>query len=478
MILLFIYILFSLFISRITLNLNIFNTASFCLISYWAAYPFDKLELGPTGLSIYQRIDYLKEIGIYLYAIFGFAFLIGALIIRKNNYPKIKFYSKINSENNLIFISIFLGALGLLCFSYTYNFDINQYISLTLGLARGERMSLISNSNNALPYSIFFIPSVTTLLIWIKKTISNKSFLNLFFAAISFLINIPILLSYFFEGDRSALIKFIAILIFTLGLTKKSSENKKEKNYLITKKGFNKKVLINRIKIIIIVLTFVSFLTFIELSRGNGWRNTSQIFTTISRRYKSKNLPIAEFRGVNYTIDFALARDLLSIEKTNKMFTWDKLIFYPLPRNVYKSILNEKKPINIGDAIGSETKNYLYGKKYKNHKFGFGLSPIAEGYINFGYIGVFITGLIYGLAIGILQSFYNKISIDKISLIDIFVLNTLGIVPLIMRAGTAGIYNWIFSTSFVILLPLLLLEIFQQRKLIQINRERIDENQK
>ena len=160
------------------------------------------------------------------------------------------------------------------------------------------------------------------------------------------------------------------------------------------------------------------------------------------------------------------------------MFTWDKLIFYPLPRNVYKSIFNEKKPINIGDAIGSETKNYLYGKKNNNLKLGFGLSPIAEGYINFGYIGVFITGLIYGLAIGILQSLYNKISIDKISLIDLFVLNTLGIVPLIMRAGTAGIYNWIFSTSFVILLPLLLLEIFQQRRLIQITGVRIDENQK
>ena len=47
-----------------------------------------------------------------------------------------------------------------------------------------------------------------------------------------------------------------------------------------------------------------------------------------------------------------------------------------------------------------------------------------------------------------------------------------------MRAGTAGIYNWIFSTSFVILLPLLLLEIFQQRRLIQITGVRIDENQK
>ncbi len=478
MILLFVYIFFSLFISRITLKANIFNVASFCIISYWAAYPLDKLELGPTGLSIYQRIDSLKYIGIYLYAIFSFAFLIGILIIKKIDYKKINLYQQINSGSNLIFVSIFLGALGILCFSYTYNFDIKQYISLTLGISRGERMSLISSAKNALPYSIFFIPSVTTLLIWLKKFGSKKSFLNLLLASIVFLINSPILISYIIEGDRSSLIKVITISFFTLSLTNSSIEKISKINYLITKKGLNKKVLINRIKIIIITTILVSVFTFIGLARGNGWGNTPKVFNSLSRKFKSKNLPIAEFRGVNYTIDFALARDILTIEKTEKMFTWDKLIFYPLPRNVYKSVFNEKKPINIGDAIGSETKNYLYGKKYKNHKFGFGLSPIAEGYINFGYFGVFITGLIYGLAIEILQSFYNKISLDKISLIDIFVLNTLGIVPLIMRAGTAGIYNWIFSTSFVMLLPLLIFEVFQKTKLIKISKSRRDEPQK
>ena len=97
---------------------------------------------------------------------------------------------------------------------------------------------------------------------------------------------------------------------------------------------------------------------------------------------------------------------------------------------------------------------------------GVGLSPIGR-FINLGHFGVLFLGLIYGFAIGILQSWYNKISLDNINLMDIIVLNTLGIVPLIMRSGTAGIYNWIFSTSFVLFLPLLLIDIFRRKKSIE-----------
>ena len=145
------------------------------------------------------------------------------------------------------------------------------------------------------------------------------------------------------------------------------------------------------------------------------------------------------------------------------MFTWDKIIFYPLPTYVYKLLFNEKKPPNIGDAIAIDTKNQLYGKEHKI-KLGFGLSPVAEGFINLGYLGVFFIGLIYGLSIGLIQTLYNKISLERISLIDIVVLNTLGIIPLIMRSGTAGIYNWIFSIIFVLLLPLIIIDIFQLKK--------------
>ena len=41
------------------------------------------------------------------------------------------------------------------------------------------------------------------------------------------------------------------------------------------------------------------------------------------------------------------------------------MIFYPLPTYVYKKLFNKKKPLNIGDTIGLETKNYVYGKEKK-----------------------------------------------------------------------------------------------------------------
>ena len=113
--------------------------------------------------------------------------------------------------------------------------------------------------------------------------------------------------------------------------------------------------------------------------------------------------------------------------------------------------------MNIGDTIGLETKNYVYGKE-KNTKLGFGLSPIAEGYFNLGMFGIAFTGFIYGISIGILQNYYNKITLNKINIFDLIILNSISIVPLMMRSGTAGIYNWIFSTSFILFVIIFFIE--------------------
>lgn len=456
-----VYIIISLLLSRQILKANIFNIANFSLIAYWATYPIERLNIAE---KVIQRLDDVKEVGIYLYAIFGFAFLLGVFIFTKNNFKKLEYYPSIKSEKNLLFISIFLGFLGLLCFLYTYNFSIPEYINLILNFSRGERTAILSTASNALPYSIFFIPSITTLLLYIKIFRFKKSFTNNFFAILIFLINSPILFSYIVEGDRTSLIKLFIVTLFVLGLGKSSVETQNKKILLFENFRINKKVLLDRIKIIIISMILLCILIFIESGRGYNWKDNSRVFTNFSQRFKNKKIPVAEFKSVNYTIDYALARDSLDIDKTNEMFKWDKFIFYPLPTYVYKRIFNEQKPPNIGKVFALETKNILYGVE-DDRKLGFALSPIAEGYTNFGYLGVFITGLVYGLSIGFLQTFYNKISLERINLLDIFVLNTIGIVPLIMRAGSASLYNWIFSTSFVILFALLIIDIFLRKKI-------------
>ena len=72
--------------------------------------------------------------------------------------------------------------------------------------------------------------------------------------------------------------------------------------------------------------------------------------------------------------------------------------------------------------------------------------------------GIAFTGFIYGISIGILQNYYNKITLNKINIFDLIILNSISIVPLMMRSGTAGIYNWIFSTSFILFVIIFFIE--------------------
>ena len=114
MTLLILYIVLSLLISRFIIKSTIFNIANISLISYWAAYPLENLSINNT----YLTINGIKERGIYLYTIFGLSFLLGVFLITKLNPKKVSFFASLNSKNNLFFVSILLGFLGLICFSY------------------------------------------------------------------------------------------------------------------------------------------------------------------------------------------------------------------------------------------------------------------------------------------------------------------------------------------------------------------------
>ena len=166
MFLIILYIFFSYLISRRIVNANIFNIASFSLFVYWVTYPLENLKIDG---DMYSSISGIKERGIILYAIFGFTFLIGSYILSKANLPRFPSLPKVNSLRYLIILSIISGSLGLFCFLYSYNFSINQYFFSIFNLSRIDRLAEFSKSNNALPYSIFFIPSVIAILISLKS---------------------------------------------------------------------------------------------------------------------------------------------------------------------------------------------------------------------------------------------------------------------------------------------------------------------
>ena len=461
MLLIFPFIIILYLINRSLINSSLINLAGFALIAYWITYPIEKLNVG----GIYTTIEGIKDVGIWFYAIFAFSFIAGLFLTSKLNFPKIKLYSNFRIINHLFFISIFLGIFGFICFAHTYNYSLLDYFNIFFD-NRVERLALLSSSNNALPYSISFIPSITILIVIIKNLKFNINLVQKIAILFIFMINSPILISYFLEGDRTSIIKFFMIVIFTSSLKESSIEEINNKEYLIQDFRINKSILKKRLFLLLNLTISFLILVIIGLGRGNGWKNISRLTSNFQSQMENKLLPTSEFRSVNFTIDYSIAREHLTNDRLKKMFTWDRGIFYPLPTYVYKTLFKENKPPNVGDGIGIEVKNYIFGDNH-TRKIGFGLSPIAEGYINSGLFGIIFIGFIYGACVRIIQESYNKISIKNFSLFDLIIINSASMIPLMMRAGAMGIYNWIFSITFISFLPILIIEFLKNLKLVE-----------
>lgn len=444
------------YLSRPLLNRKLLNLFVLCLFVYWLTYPLESLEIG----NAYSTIPGIKEVGIIHYAIFAFSFLAGLFLTSKLKIPKVQIYPDLKNSNNLFFISIFLGIFGFVCFAYTYSFSIDDYFTNFFS-NRVHRMAILSSSRNALPYSISFIPSIALLPIIIKREQSKWTIFKSLGILFIFIINCPIMISYLLEGDRTSLIKAVMVLILAFQLKNDSFENIEKSNKINVKNRINKKYLIEKLKLLFNLFLGFLLLTFIGLGRGNGWQNINRILINLNDQYQKKALPTSEFRSINFTIDYAIARNYLSIEKEKDMFTWDKGYRYILPTYVYKRIYKNKKPPNIGDAIGQEIKKYVYSEKYPK-KIGFGLSPVAEGFINKGILGIAMIGFIYGSFVFFLQAAYNKICLKAFNFFDLITLCSVIMIPLMMRSGSLGIYNWIFSISFVSLIPITIIELLKK----------------
>ena len=162
-------------------------------------------------------------------------------------------------------------------------------------------------------------------------------------------------------------------------------------------------------------------------------------------------------------------KDYLTLNKKKKRCLHGiKLFFIPTYLCLQKYFSKEKIP-TVSRVIGDEVKEYVFEDSI-DKKLGYALSPIAEGFINFGTLGVLIIGLFYGSFINFLQFQYNNISYKFINLFDILILNSISIIPLIMRAGTAGIYNYILSISFALFISLLSLIFFDKLRTLYVKK--------
>tara|TARA_Y100001968_G_C19437004_1_gene760293 strand:+ start:57 stop:1457 length:1401 start_codon:yes stop_codon:yes gene_type:complete len=434
--------------SRFEKNI-IYNISIIAIFLYWVTYPLESLAVGSMVLGELN----IKQEGMLLFALFSFSFLIGFKIFKRLKVSTPDFLkNSLFSSSYILILSLTLSILAFIWFFYAYNFSLVQYLSGIFDLSRIFRMEGLSSSSKGLPYSVPFLLGVSTWFLYIKRSLIQKIKIKWAWASLIFIINLPISLSYLIEGERTSLIKYGMTLILINEITKEQknlSVGFLERNSL----KINLNMVLKRIKTSILIFFIIILLTLIGLARGGGWVMSQYIGMNLQNR-GINNLPVAEFRAVNYTVDYALYRDEYAIDSDIKAFTWDKIAFYPLPRYIYKVIFKERKPLNLGDAIGESAKYFSYNSDdiYRlDKKLGFGLSPVAEGYINFGYLGVLIIGIIYGGCIGVLHKLYNKININSIGLGEIIIICSASVTPLIMRSGMAGLYNWIFSIILILL---------------------------
>ena len=391
--------------------------------------------------------------------------------IRAVEKPKVYLFLDLIIRKSLLIFSILLirylnwisiDTFHILCFTVIIYLAIiifsNFYVKDNLYHKNINQEPNIKNLNqNSISLYIFFIQSITLF----NLNIDN------------------ILIEYYMDIKNISYYKVSSQIVmisgFTLNAINVFLSPVIAKLYFKNKiKKLQKKLtLISKLNLISGIISFLFIVFFLLIlignARGNGWKMVSKVPENFINQIKVGLLPTAEFRGVNFTVDWALSRDYLTLKKRKDMFTWNRMIFYPLPTYTYRSIFKKEKIPTISRVIGDEVKEYVFEDSI-DKKLGYALSPIAEGYINFGTLGVLILGLFYGFCINFLQFQYNNISYKSINLFDILILNSISIIPLIMRAGTAGIYNYILSISFAIFISLLSLIFFDKLRTLYVKK--------
>jgi len=281
-------------------------------------------------------------------------------------------------ELKIIIISSILCILfGYLSLVYNYGRlgNIQDILSFS---QRSERMAILSSLRGNIPYMHFFVIGYTTLLLtglWSESLKNKHSFIKVYIYSLLWIL--PFLLFLIYEGDRSGILKFI-ILSFFIAIQ------------------FNK----FKPKIIHLLYLFIIYSLFAvignvrgELQKTFKTGNISHLVEAYNNKDISTLLSTVEFKSVNFTLHRVVDINNL-IDYPGESYI--QSIKYILPRSIHPG----KKEKNIADKLAHNIRT----EKGIGYKIGFGISPVAESYVNFGISGPPLIFMIYVL-------FINKITL-------------------------------------------------------------------
>lgn len=145
---------------------------------------------------------------------------------------------------------------------------------------------------------------------------------------------------------------------------------------------------------------------------------------------------------------FQISMDVVSSNVwTDADPTYTTSLLYILPSSIYNLLVGDMKPLNLGDWYVK----YFYSYVYESGG-GFGFSPIAQAWMNNGYVSII---LVFGI-IGFVVSYINKTSFFKYLL--------LALVIWFQRGAFNSVVTEFIYTSVLLIIIILLSKLIKKNR--------------
>jgi len=293
----------------------------------------------------------------------------------------------------------------------------------TLAMERGDRMALMSAKRGNLPFLYFLFTSSAMYFYYLIyrtnwKTLKGYAFFGL--------VNLAIIGLWILEGERSNIIMLTLILL------------------AIWSSKYPVRISVKWFIIFSILWFLFSSIAYVRDAITNSIRarDPTIMISHVKERFTWEWLNPGEFKGPYLTLTASIDRG----EELKYGQTYLQAIPYLLPRSLYPG----EKPLTVGHQFGKYMQSLLGRKR----RIGVGFSPIAEAYINFGFIGPFIVMFLFGIGLGHLSSLRRKKSF-------FWVILYAGLLPVAWKFNRSGFANgfsyMVYSLGAIIFLYILIL---------------------
>jgi hypothetical protein len=292
-----------------------------------------------------------------------------------------------------------------------------------LAMERGDRMALMSETRGNLPYIYFLIISSAMYLYYLVYRPNRKNLQDYVFFLI---LNLALIGLWILEGERSNILILTLVLLAVWG----------SKHPV--------KISARWIIIFLIIWFFFASIAHVRDAITNSIRALDPriVVYHVKEKFDWKWVYPGEFKGPYLTITASIDRG----EELKCGRTYLEAIPYLLPRSLYPG----EKFLTVGHEFGE----YMQRLVGRERRIGVGFSPIAEAYINFGFLGPLFIIFLFGIGFERLSSLRRKRGFFWLILYA-------GLLPVawkLNRSGFANCFSYmVYTCGCVLFLYLLIL---------------------